>query len=263
MAPHHPAHASQTTRLPPKRFLTHILLSAIAISIPHLLYRLLIRILLSYFPRTQLSTIQLIIFLLTFNLTNILGLAFRLLFLGQGTRNQLRSESYGSIVSSVVAALHGVILLLGRYVNGGFTARQSAAVHFCAVFWVLEECEGFWAYGQWRYVRRADEGLRFEYLREPVAYRAGAADFWWYGGLGKECLVGFAECVVFQVVCGVAACGIKSVVNPDPECGLLCSMVGGMVLFGGYPASVWEAVLGLALLRVVRQANYAVGNGEM
>lgn len=101
-----------------------------------------------------------------------------------------------------------------------------------------------------------DGGPRFEYLREPVAYRAGATHFLWRGELSKRCLVGVVECVVFQVVCGVVAYGIKSVVNPDPECGVLCGMVGGMVLFGGYPASMWEVVLGLALLRVVRQANY-------
>lgn len=261
MPPYRSAPRSQTTRIPPQRFLTHVLLSAVATLIPHLLHHLLLcvplaQLSLTNLSLTHLSLIQLIVLLLSFNLTNILGLAFRLLFLGLGTRNPLRSESYGLSVSSIVATLHSVTLLLGRYVTGGFTERQHAAVHFCLVFWVLGECEGYWAFRRWREVRGADGGPRFEYWREAVAYRAGVTEFWWRGGLSKECLVRFAERVVFQVVCGVVAYGVKSVVNTDPEGGILCGMVGGMVLFGGYPGSEWEVVLGLALLRVVRQANY-------
>jgi hypothetical protein len=45
-------------------------------------------------------------------------------------------------------------------------------------------------------------------------------------------------------------------VNPAPEDNLRSAMLSGRILFGTNPVSLWEALLGLALLRVVRQANY-------
>jgi hypothetical protein len=58
------------------------------------------------------------------------------------------------------------------------------------------------------------------------------------------------------VVCGLANYPIKRIVNPDLEYDLRSAMLNELMFFGTYPASVWEVLLGLALLRVVRQANY-------
>ncbi|KAJ5026854.1 hypothetical protein PSV08DRAFT_351191 [Bipolaris maydis] len=110
--PYIPAPPSQITRISPQRFLNHVLLSVVATLIPQLLHLLL------HVPLTHLSLADfIIILLLSFNPTNILSLAFRLFFLDLGTRDPLRSASYGLAVSSIVATLHGVTLLLGRVVG--------------------------------------------------------------------------------------------------------------------------------------------------
>jgi hypothetical protein len=62
--------------------------------------------------------------------------------------------------------------------------------------------------------------------------------------------------LLFHVVWKLANYPIKRIVNPDPEFDLCGAMVNGMILFGTYPAPVWDLLLGLVLLRVVRQANY-------
>jgi hypothetical protein len=60
------------------------------------------------------------------------------------------------------------------------------------------------------------------------------------------------------VISGLAIYPIKRMVNPDLDPGydLRRAMVNGLILFGRYLASVCEVLLRLALLRVVRQANY-------
>lgn len=45
-------------------------------------------------------------------------------------------------------------------------------------------------------------------------------------------------------------------IDPDLKYDWCGAIVNGLILFGTYPASGWEVLLGLALLRVVRQANY-------
>lgn len=51
--------------------------------------------------------------------------------------------------SSLIAALHTITTLFGRYVgdrDSGFTTRQHIAVHFCLVFYVITELEFYCAY---------------------------------------------------------------------------------------------------------------------
>lgn len=78
----------------------------------------------------------------------------------------------------------------------------------------------------------------------------------WAIALSKSHNVFYASYLLFHVVCGLANYPIKRIVNPDPDHDLRSAMVSWLILFGTYPASVWKVLLGLALLRVVRQANY-------
>jgi hypothetical protein len=62
--------------------------------------------------------------------------------------------------------------------------------------------------------------------------------------------------LLFTVVCGLANYPIKHRVTPDPEHDLCSAMVKGPIFFVMYPASPWEVLLELLLLRVVGQANH-------
>jgi hypothetical protein len=189
---------------------------------------------------------------------------------------------YGIAASSLIATLHIITTLFGESVgdsDSGFTARQHIAVHFCLVFYVITELEFYRAYIKFENFDTYTDCLKrlplanvdpsFPYCREPFCYMIDLPNSWrryldgdndprtfWAIAFSKSHNVFFASYLVFHVVCGLVDYPIKRIVNPDPEYDLRGAIVHGLILFGTYRASVWEVLLGLALLRVVRQANY-------
>jgi hypothetical protein len=187
--------------------------------------------------------------------------------------------------SSLIATLHIITKLLGRYVgdaDSGFTTRQHIAVHFCLVFYVISELEFYRAYvgfdrfdkfdtytGCLKHLPLANVNPSFRYCREPLCYIRDLPHSWrryldgnndprtfWAVAFSKSQIVCYASYLLFYTVCGLANYPIKRMVNPNPTHDLRSAMVHWLVLFGTYPVSGWEVLLGLALLRVVRQANY-------
>jgi hypothetical protein len=189
---------------------------------------------------------------------------------------------YGMVASTLVAAQHWVTILLGRSVGGagpGFTNRQHIAVHFCLVFYAITELEFYRAYTLFetfetytdllKYLPLANVNPSFPYCREPICYMTDLPNSWrcyldggndpttfWAIAFSKSHNVLFASHLLFHLVWRLANYPLKKIVNPAPEYDSYSAIVNGPILFGTYPASVWEVLLGLALLRVVRQANY-------
>jgi hypothetical protein len=263
---------SQTARIPPQRFMIHLLLSALATTIPQLI---------RYLGGAQLEDI---VTILSWSLTNTCGhithhvLAMR----HPHDRDSLADDMYSCATTALVAALHVVTILLGRYVHdaeNGFTTLQHMAVHFCLVFYVISELEFYRAYAKFarfatykecfKRLHRAHTDPGFVYCRDPFGYVVDVPDSWrgyldgesglrtgWAVGFTKSHGVFHASCLVFHVVCGLVNYLIKLMVNPELDHNLCSAMLNWHVLFGTYPRLVRGAFLGLALLRVVRQANY-------
>jgi hypothetical protein len=266
--------SSATARIPLRRFTMHFLLSALAAAIPQLLQ------LLAYaFPGLQ-DIIPSMIW--SFTITG----GFVIHILREG-RHPSRMEfspccRYGMAASALVAAQHWVTILLGGSVGGadpGFTNRQHIAVHFCLVFYAITELEFYRAYTLFetfetytdllKYLPLANVDPSFPYSREPICYMTDLPNSWrcyldggndpttfWAIAFSKSHNVLFASHLLFHLVWRLANYPLKKIVNPAPEYDSYSAIVNGPILFGTYPASVWEVLLGLALLRVVRQANY-------
>jgi hypothetical protein len=151
-------------------------------------------------------------------------------------------------------------------------------VHFCLVFYAITELEFYRAYIKFekfdtyndclKCLPLANTNLSFSYYREPFCYMIDLPNSWrryldsdnhprtfWAIAFSKSHNVLYNSYLLFDVIYGLANYLIKRMVNPDPEYDLRSAMMNGLILFGRYPASVWEVLLGLAPLRIVRQAN--------
>ncbi|KAF1840179.1 uncharacterized protein K460DRAFT_421172 [Cucurbitaria berberidis CBS 394.84] len=272
MAPSHSTPSSEAARIPLRRFATHFLLSTLATAIPQLL---------QYFADAHIKKV---IVSLSWGATHACGFLIYVL-LSSFYPNDMAFVPdiiYGIAGSSLISTLHIITILLGRYVedsDSGFTTRQHIAVHFCLVVYVITELEFYRAYTGFKKFDTYTECLKslplanvnhsFLYCRDPFGYMIDMPNSWrrylngdndlrtfWDIAFSKSHNILCASYLLFHVVCGLANYSIKRMVNPDPEYALRSAMVNGLILFGTYPASIWEVLLGLALLRVVRQANY-------
>jgi hypothetical protein len=272
MAPSHSTPSSEAARVPLQRFATHFLLSTLATAIPQLL---------QYFAGAYLKNVMVS---LSWSATHTCGFAIHVLLAIRNPHDKafFSDGIYGVVTSSLIATLHIIATQLGRYVGNpdlGFTIRQHIAVHFCLVFNVITELEFYRVYIKFekfdtytdclKYLPLANVNPSFPYCREPFCYIIDLPNSWrryldsddnlrtfWAATFSKSHILLYASSFVFHVFCGLANYSIKCIVNPDPDYNLRSAMVNGLILFGTYPASFWNMFMGLALLRVVRQANY-------
>jgi hypothetical protein len=273
MTPSHSTPSSEAAaRIPLQRFAMHFLLATLATAIPQLL---------QYFAGAYLKDV---IVSLSWSATHMCGFAIHVLLAVRNSHDKafFSDGIYGVVTSSLIATLHIIATQLGIYLgdpDSGFTTRQHIAVHFCLVFNVITELEFYRAYIKFekfdtytdclKYLPLANVNSSFPYCREPFCYIIDWPNSWrryldgndnprtfWTVAFSKSHTVLYVSYFVFHVFCGFANYSIKRMVNPDPEYNLRSAMVNGLILFGTYSASVWEVFMGLALLRVVRQANY-------
>lgn len=257
--------SGEMTRIPLRCFAAHALLSALAVAIPQLF---------QFSAGTYLKDATLF---LSWNTTHICGFLVHIIL---SFRNFDININYSIAASHIIASLHVITLLLGKYVSdpsSGFTQRQHIVVHFCLVFYVITELEFYRAYANFKKfdtytdafkrLHLANADPTFTYCRDPFSYILDLPNtcrynpnsdneprtFW--ASCRPYCAFS-ASCLLFHAVGGLANYLIKCMVNPDPRCDWISAMMNGLVFFGSYQASYWELILGFALLRAVRQANY-------
>jgi hypothetical protein len=80
--------------------------------------------------------------------------------------------------------------------------------------------------------------------------------WFWPGTASKSVAVYVVQFGLFWVICVVVNYSMKLVINPEPGWNFVPAIENLMVLFGKYPAPLWNIFLGQNLLRVVRQANH-------
>jgi hypothetical protein len=283
MTPVHPTPSREATRIPPQRFLTHVLFSASATATPQVLHYLLSRYFPGYDPKDSIVT-------LNWSLTAGCGIAIYAhvhpIPSNGPFRHKLARAIYAGLASHLVAAQYPLTLLLGRHMRdptSGFPPRQHIAVHFCMAFCAISELEFYRAYMHFkkfetytacfRNLLRANFDLEFDYTRDLHYYILTMPERWrrWLDGdTEPPCITNFwsmkyirshvvlvASWFVFGLVGGLANYPIECFVDPASGHGLQSARTNVFVLLGASSKSpLWQGFLGLALLRVVRQANY-------
>ncbi|KAJ4375798.1 hypothetical protein N0V83_001075 [Neocucurbitaria cava] len=231
MKPSHSTPSSEAARIPLRRFATHFLLSTLATAIPQLL---------QYFGGVYLKDM---IILMSWSSTHMCGFVFHALSSDAHDMTSIADTIYDAAGSCLIATLHIITILLGRYVgdpDSGFTTRQHIAVHFCLVFYVITELEFYRAYVKFKkfdtytdclkYWPLANVDYSFPHRREPFSYMIDLPNSWqryldgdneprtlWAIACTKSLKVFFAVDLLFSVVCGLAYYLIKRIVNPDAE----------------------------------------------
>jgi hypothetical protein len=165
MAPPYSTISTTTLRIPPSRFLTHLLLSLLAVLIPTVLHHwdVLVLIYIPAFPLTLLTN---------------------LLLYESGFVARPLSIPYCFSLSTCLAGLHHFTTYLRTYLlshdGAGFGSTQHLAVHGALAFWVISEFEFYRVYAEFRGFETTKEVLKggwkansdqdFKVSREPYHF---------------------------------------------------------------------------------------------